>query len=171
VSESKANGTKEDIFIYTAQHSRGTGSVIDWAEDYFKFLGHIPKICESKVVFENFPQMVERLTVQLVGNYFISADVKPQAVETVQKRIEAVVPVGRNIDVQLETTLDVFCRIIRNQKANEQGRRYGHPVIDLARELNRYLNPRIHGVEKSQTDQQTIRDALVNELRAIIGCQ
>jgi len=35
---------------------------------------------------------------------------------------------------------DHFAKV---EKSSLQGRRYGHPVIDIARELNRYLIPNV----------------------------
>lgn len=85
--------------------------------------------------------IIKRLTVQLVSNYFVAEDVKPSAIEQMHRRIEGV-PEGVELDVRIETTF-VICRIIEMERKSPLGRRYGHPIIDIAREINRYMHPQI----------------------------
>jgi hypothetical protein len=87
--------------------------------------------------------MVKILTVQLVSNYYISEGVRKDAERSVRNRIANEIPIGVKLRIQLETTLDLILRIIINENSSGQGRRYGHPALDIAREINRYLRPNI----------------------------
>jgi hypothetical protein len=80
--------------------------------------------------------------------------VKPKVREDIFTRIRKSIPRGIKPDVRLDTTLEIISEIIKLEKSNPQGRRYGHPVIDIARELNRYLHPDIRyaGREKSELE-------------------
>jgi hypothetical protein len=43
---------------------------------------------------------------------------------------------------EIKLTLDVICDLfIEIRKDNEHNKRYGHPILDFAREINRYLHP------------------------------
>ena len=73
------------------------------------------------------------------------------------------VPARVDIKVQLETTLDVICNVITLEMKKAQGRRYGHPIIDMARELNRYMHPALAGAGKKE-EREAIKIALVEKL-------
>jgi hypothetical protein len=76
------------------------------------------------------------------------------------------VPAGVTLEVLLETTLDVICRIIASENESNHGRRYGHPVIDIAREVNRYMHPE---VGYAGPDRNDVTEALSQRLFAVLG--
>jgi hypothetical protein len=45
------------------------------------------------------------------------------------------------------------------EKSGKQGRRYGHPIIDVMRELNRYLTPKVKYVG-GQSEALRIKEKL-----------
>jgi hypothetical protein len=104
--------------------------------------------------------MVAHLTVQLVSNWLVTDDMMPSAVETVMRRVRPSVPPAISIDIKIETSLDVICRIITNENAHPQGRRYGHPIIDMARELNRYMHPEVRDAGTERSVGRAIRECL-----------
>jgi hypothetical protein len=144
IAESKVRGPKKDIYAFTKYTQESYGDILTYDEDnYFRFLRHIGLACVDGAIFKNFKNMVKVLTIQLVSNYYISEDVKKDAERSVRNRIANEIPRGVELRIQLETTLDLILRIIANENSSGQGRRYGHPVIDIAREINRYLRPNI----------------------------
>jgi len=148
--ESKVRGPKKAVYAYTAHSKLKYGSILDFdlrdegVHNYFSFLRHIRRACRDKCIFEHFTRMVKRLTVQLVSNYYVAPEVMKDAEASVKKAIGKAVPTSVALDVRLDTTLDVIARIIAEENQKDQGRRYGHPVLDLARELNRYMHPDVH---------------------------
>ena len=169
ISESKVRGPKKEVYAYTAHTQAQYGDILTYdGDNYFSFLRHVARVCENGVVFTDFRRMVKRLTVQLVSNYFVSEDVKPSAIQTVEAHIRSAVPEGIAFDVRLETTLDVICRIIAAENDSSQGRRYGHPVIDIARELNRYMHPQIRYAGRDRQATNEVREALARKLWAVL---
>jgi hypothetical protein len=167
ISESKVQGSKNVVWAYIIKEEEYTSDVWSIEEDaYLNFVRHVPAVCRSEV-FDDFSQMVKQLTVQLVSNWFVAKDIKSKTEEKVRSAIQGV-PKGIKLDVRLETTLHVICRIIRTQRESTQGKRYGHPVIDLARELNRYMHPDIRGAGKGKMATEPIkrefRDLLTDAL-------
>lgn len=170
ISESKVCGPKNMVYAYTAYTQAQYGDILAYdGDNYFKFLRHIARVCESGVVFSDFQRMVKRLTVQLVSNCFVSEDVKPAAIQAIEARIRPDVCEGITLDVRLETTLEVICRILAWEDERIQGRRYGHPVIDIARELNRYLHPQVRYAGRDRQSTSDVKDALVKTLRKLFG--
>lgn len=112
--------------------------------------------------------MVQTLTVQLVSNYYVPESMRQVAVDAVLGRIRGEVPDGVEVDVLLESTLEVLCRVIRMENESGQGKRYGHPVLDLVRELNRYMHPDIKYAGNDRQAVQEIKGALVEMLLAAL---
>jgi hypothetical protein len=168
VAESKVRGTKQQVWTYWADES-GSPDFITWDKGaYLGFLDHMPTICTDGVVFRNFSQMVKKLTVQLVSNYYIPGELRPQAQAAVCSHIRQNVPEGVALEARLDETFDIICRIIVLENERNQGRRYGHPVIDMARELNRYMHPSLaYGGNKQERDaiKQSFMDKLSAALR------
>lgn len=169
IAESKVQSTKKTVFAYTAHTQNKKGDILEYDDGhYFTFLRHVSRVCEDGVVFADFGKMVKQLTIQLVSNYFVSDDVMPAAIQTVMEKVRPAIPVKIAFDVRLETTLDVICRIIATENRSSQGRRYGHPVIDIARELNRYMHPDIRDAGRTKQATETIKKALETQLWAAI---
>jgi hypothetical protein len=100
-----------------------------------------------------------KITIHLVSNYYIDENILDSALEDLKKdimtRIDSSYVVNRVI---IDTTFGIFCKIIKAEKEKNQGRRYGHPVIDIAREFNRYMDPDIvrkksKGFKKPKSDE------------------
>ena len=148
ISESKVRGPKNIVCGYTKHSYEKYGSIIEYdkvdngSANYFSFLRHLPRLCNNGVIFEDFMKMVNRVTIQLVSNYVVSSNLKDNVLSTIENEIkEFRLPVKANF--LLDTTLDVIARIIVEQRTSGQGKRYGHPVLDIAREINRYFYPSV----------------------------
>lgn len=106
---------------------------------YVSFVKHIPHLAEQGVLFDNFGRMVKKLTVKLVSN-LVLAD-KDELINKLETEIQKALRKKKiicSVAVELETTFEVLTRIIYKERENNQGRRYGNPVLDLVREINRY---------------------------------
>lgn len=167
VSESKVRGTKDQVYVYSADES-GSPDILEWDNGvYFGFLEHVRTLCSDGVVFRNFRQMVRKLTVQLVSNYYVPDELRPIAQEAVCSYVRDAVPADTALEARLDDTFDIICRIIILEKEQDQGRRYGHPVIDLARELNRYMHPSLaYGGNKQ--DRESIKKRFMDKLAAAL---
>jgi len=169
VAESKVRGRKTDVFAYTKKWRDQYGSMDKFDDgDYFGFLRHLPRLCKDKVVFPSFRRMVNRVTVQLVCNYFVS----PEIQETTKKEIlrtKGVKKLSVPIDLQLDTTIDVLARIVELERKSGQGRRYGHPILDVAREVNRYFFPSVRETRGFGPDTETVKTHLVSHFLRAIG--
>ena len=156
ISESKVRGPKKDIFAYTEHSKNKYGTILEYDDDnYFSFIENLPEICSDGVIFSNFRKMVKTLTVQLVSNYVIDDSLKNEAEASVLNKIKELLPnSGTKIKVMLDSTMDVISRVIELENKHEQGRRYGHPMLDIAREINRYSNPNVRyaGQGKAKTE-------------------
>jgi hypothetical protein len=105
--------------------------------DHFDFLKRIHSLCLDGVIFPNFGEMVESLTIQFVNYFVISDDIREWGESDLKRLIPKEIPLHKNsISIQLDSTLDVFARVMQKERASKQGWRYGHPVLDMARELN-----------------------------------
>jgi len=170
VGESKVRGPKRDIYAFTAETQKRYGDILEYDdENYFGFLKHLSYVCKDGVVFKNFNNMVSKLVVQLVSNYFISDDVISDAQKAVLHHIRNAIPKRVRVDVRLETTLDVITRIIQSEKERDQGRRYGHPVIDIAREINRYMHPAVKYAGRRKGSSEEISRIIIGKFFASIS--
>jgi hypothetical protein len=92
------------------------------------------------------------------------------ACASVFERVRPAVPKGVELAIKLETTLDVISRIIARENVYEQGRRYGHPTLDIARELNRYLHPNIRFAGRGPGSTDPIKNALAETFERAFRC-
>ncbi len=167
IGESKVRGPKKDIYAFTTDTQRKYRDILKYDDsNYFQFLKHIGSIIKDGIIFKNFRRMVRRVTIQLVSNYFIADDVMPDSKKTILTNVKNKIPKGIRVDIRLETTLDVICRIIQTENEHPQGRRYGHPVIDIAREINRYMHPSIKSAGRSKESTERVRKSLSGKLFA-----
>jgi len=168
VSESKVRGPKDHVYAYTAHTASKYGSIIKYDEDnYFSFLRHLPKLCEDGTIFNNFERMVRKFTVQLVCNYAVHDNMRHKVNADIKKVVDKHrLPVL--VDFQLDTTIDVLARIIEAERKSKQGRRYGHPILDMAREINRYFFPVIRYAGQMKSDKKELHSqVLTNFLKAL----
>lgn len=170
IGESKVRGPKKDVYAFTAYTQATYGDLLEFdGDNYFAFLRHVGRICSDGIIFKNFREMVRTLTVQLVSNYYIASDVEADAERAVRARIAKQVPKNIALTVQLETTLDVILRILTTENAGLQGRRYGHPIIDLARELNRYMQPNVKYAGRGTGASKQVKAALAAKIAESFG--
>lgn len=181
IAESKVRGPKKKVFAYNEQTRKKHGTILEFsahvnskATNHFDFIRHLYRICSDGVAFADFEKMVDTLVVQHVSNYVIADDLKEKARECVRKaamenlsKCKPAPPKKLKIEVQLDTTLEVVARIIERENAHEQGRRYGHPVLDIAREINRYLHPTVRGAGGNKTDTAAIKQQAIAPLAAL----
>ncbi|WP_423909326.1 hypothetical protein [Candidatus Spongiihabitans sp.] len=157
ISESKVRGRKKAIHAYTEHTKRKYGTILEYKATYFSFIPNIPKICSNHVVFTKFSRMVKTITIQLVSNLVIAKSLKNDAessvLEEIEKYMKEELPGSKaKIEVMLDSTIDVISRVVEDENKHNQGRRYGHPMLDIAREINRYFYPDVGGAGK-RTDQ------------------
>ena len=170
IAESKVGGPKRNVYAYTAYTRGKYGDFLKYDYgDYFGFLRHINLICKDGAVFDHFRSMFRKLTVQLVSNYYIADEVRADAVRSVRERITKQVPRGIQLEVKLETTLDVILRVLTEEGVASQGRRYGHPIIDLARELNRYMHPNVRFAGRGKAAAEGVKKALAKKILDSFG--
>ena len=144
ISESKVRGPKRDVYAYTNLSREKYGDIFEYDDsNYLAFLEQIELICSNGVVFKRFTKMVDRLTIQLVSNYYIDDSVMSKVREDIYRKIRNSIPKRIENQIRLDTTFQIICEIIEIERSRKQGRRYGHPIIDVVRELNRYLTPNV----------------------------
>ena len=158
VSESKARGRARDVFAfnsYTKKYAKRKYNCSTFAEyeedDYLSFISNIHYIWENNLIFDshkNFKESVSQLILQLVSNYEIAPELLAESEESVRDSFFSTIsgcPLGRRaISVDLTTPFDLFCEIQSMIIKDPKGHRYGNPILDLAREFNRYLYPKVH---------------------------
>jgi len=165
LGESKVRGPKRDVYAFTAYTQATYGDLIEFDDNnYFTFLRHVGLVCSDGAVFKHFRKMVQTLTIQLVSNYYIAPDVQTDAERAVRAKIRKQLPKDIALTVQLETTLDVILRILTAENDEPQGRRYGHPIIDLARELNRYMRPNVKYAGRGAGQSDQVKAALAGKI-------
>jgi hypothetical protein len=169
IGESKVRGPKDAIYAYISDPDVPDRNIFSFDDaGYLGFLKHVGRISTGRDVFQNFEKMVKRLTIKLVSNYLIVDEDQQSVVKTVLDSVQPDVPRTISLDVRLETILDVVCRIIREEHKSGQGRRYGHPILDLAREINRYMHPSIQCAGRDRQTTTAIRKALEEKLIAAL---
>jgi hypothetical protein len=155
ISESKVRGPKTEVYAYTSYSRKKYGNIFKYDDpNYLGFLDQIKLVCSDRVVFRKFSKMVDRIIIQLVSNYYIDDSVEEKVKDDIYRKIKTSIPDGIKPEIRLDTTFQIICEIIKFEQSSPQGRRYGHAVIDIARELNRYLHPDIRytGKEKKMIE-------------------
>jgi hypothetical protein len=90
------------------------------------------------------------------------------AEKRVRSKVRRKLPRIKNLEVRLDTTFELFCNVIDLEEKRNQGKRYGNPVIDIARELNRYFHPEIHDAGRKRDTIEEIKKDLCEPLRRIL---
>ena len=154
LAEAKAFGTKGNVYVTTEKNKNTTLKNIQdlWTlspekgDPYFRFLYRIKDM--NGPLLELVQNSVQAVTIQLVSNWIFEKEIKESIEETLTEKVREIpllVPLLKDnriaINCAIETPLEVFWRIMKLEKENIQGRRYGNPILDLAREFNRYLHP------------------------------
>lgn len=159
IAESKVQGPKNIVWAYTSHSIKEYGNIFEWDDGvYLSFLDNIKLICTNGMIFTNFRRMVKSITVQLVSNYYIHPDVYSRVNNDICNKVKKDVPPKIKLKADMKTTFGLVCEIIKLEKESKQGRRYGHPVIDMAREINRYLNPSIRAAGRNKKEIDEIKN-------------
>jgi hypothetical protein len=159
VSESKIQGRATDVFAFNQCTRRyikrkdGSSSFAEWEsgpKGYLNFISNIHHIWEDKLIFDStktFRKSVSKFIIQLVSNYIMTPELLPECKKSVRDLFfesTSRFPLKKEaIDINLTTPFNLFCEIQSVIIEKPQGRRYGNPILDLARELNRFLFPRV----------------------------
>jgi len=170
IAESKVRGPKKNLYAYTEDTRSNYGTILEYDGDkYFTFLNDIGHFLENDSWMNELMPTIKRLTVQLVSNYYVDESVKQHAIKDVEKEFKEKIKesIKRPIEVsfRMDTTFDIICKLIEEENSNSQGRRYGHPVLDMIRELNRYMHPIVKyagGREQSDKIKSEIRNQFLN---------
>jgi hypothetical protein len=170
IAESKVRGPKTEVYAYTEYTRQKDGNIFEYdGDNYLAFLKYIKPICSKNTVFSNFRKMVDKVIIQLVSNYYVDGKVSREVTRDIKTHIKESIPRGIETEIRVDTTLSIISEIIKVEKSIRQGRRYGHPVIDIARELNRYLHPDIRcaGKEKKMTEavKSKLRETFLDSLK------
>lgn len=169
ISESKVQGPKHYIYAYTQYTKDEYGSIFDFdSADYLGFINHIPIIAKNEIVFDDFHKMVKHIIIQLVSNYYIGDEIKKSVLDEIKKKVITKLPKGVEYKFRMDTTFDIICEIIKLEKENPQGRRYGNPILDVARELNRYMNPTISYAGRKKEPQDKIKTHFKDIIRKVL---
>lgn len=148
IAEAKAYGTKDQVYVTTSKNVNVTLENIEtlWTkppeknDPYLKFIHQVKVIDGSLLKLIN--NSVEVVTIQIVSNWMIDQDIKKNVEKKLAEKVKEVsIFKDKTVICIIETPLDVFARIMKGVREDSRGRRYGNPVLDLAREFNRYLNP------------------------------
>jgi hypothetical protein len=94
--------------------------------------------------FETTRKQAKQLTIQLVSPALVGAGVERDLEREIDKEIKRLSPTSKKaVRTRLDTPLSILCEVVRLERNAGQGQRHGHPVIDMARELNRYFLPAV----------------------------
>ena len=157
ITEVKAQQGKNVVFGGPASHY--------WTE----FTASLPLYCRNGEIFGNFRKSVKHLTVQLVSNW-VSTPHKPDVVARAKKDVVAAIDF-RNVDVMLDTHIEVLARLLTQERDLEVGRRYGNPVLDVVREVNRYLHPSVRGAGRSGSSINETKARAIQPLLRALGVE
>jgi hypothetical protein len=93
----------------------------------------------------NIPKETE-IIIHFVSNYYIEKSILDLAQDDLKKEItNNIQPNDYTIkEVIIDTTFEIFCKILKVEKNKNQGKRYGHSITDIVREINRYMNPNVN---------------------------
>ena len=184
IAESKVRGSKKYLHGYNQHAKNDYGSFVEYFgtgnKGYLSFIENLSEICKDGVIFTHqyqwkgklkckpFAEMVQKLTIQFVSNTVIDSELKDEAenavLEKVQRKLSKVQKAGVKVEVRLDSTLEVIAKVIDLENKDKQGRRYGHPMLDIAREINRYTNPALHNAGHDKT----LKQQAIQPLRKVI---
>ena len=144
-AESKAHGGKGKIKNgvlddkYYKNLVEGEHAVND---DLHKFIWGVIRIVRDKEeLFPNEISKTTRIIIHFVSTIYYSKShrIVEKITEFVSSAIRGVLKKKVDVEVRIETHFDVLINLIEFVKNDEQGKRYGVPVLDIIRELNRHL--------------------------------
>lgn len=156
IAESKVRGKKTDVKVYAEEfhNSKEGGDFFAYDKSYgvkgkYDYLSLIDKLDDTEFMDSIFTKLsldkddVKTISFQLVSNYYIEECLLESAEIAVMDEMNKKLKDSEYLidKVMLQTTFDILCTIMADEFENDQGIRYGHPVLDIAREINRYMHP------------------------------
>jgi hypothetical protein len=173
VSESKVRGGKKNIYAFNFFTEGSLKTIDDFdRKNYFSFLKNLPEICADRMIFQNFSKMVKKITIQLVSNYIFEDEVKKKVEQIILNSISDL-SVLANIkhEIKIDSTLEVIARIITLENEKNQGKRFGHPVIDFVREINRFFNPKIKYAGRGRKEIEWAKKKAIKTFLEALNCK
>lgn len=172
ISESKVKGPKRDVYVFTKTTQEKYKNIFKFDRldktraNYLSFLENLKPFFNRYVrnIFVNFSTQVKTIVIQLVSNYYIDKEVKDNVLKDIANKIRPSIPNNTKLVIRLDTTFDIICEIIKNERKELQGRRYGNSMLDIARELNRYLHPIIKYAGKKRKNIDEIKSYFQTQL-------
>lgn len=186
IAESKVKGNKNAIRSYLPLLDEKGINFVEFdkvkengkeKQDYLSFIRHynddfIKQILQALSLPDD-----RKITINfhLVSNYVVEASILNKVKEEVKEALNKNLTEYQFDSVILESTFDLFCNILAKDNKDEKdedtvGKRYGHPVLDIAREINRYMNPKIefkkYGSINDRSDkEQKIKEELEDKFK------
>lgn len=146
ISETKVRGEKDEVRVISKNIFDKHGSVIDIFNAKHKsstldFIDNIATYFNSDGRKDIAPN-VRTLKVELIGNIVIEEEIFGAVKNELEKKLKSSIK-DVNLDFSIHTTVDRFCEIISIINSCSTGKRFGDPILDIAREFSRFLDPKI----------------------------
>lgn len=171
ISESKARGQKNDVFAFTSVLTDRGKTFAGWErEQYLSFIHSLPAFFKDEF-FIDLKKQVSTITVQLVSNYVFEPALKADAERSVRAMIDAQGGFPKKPAILLDSAFSIFCEVVKKERELDQGRRHGHPILDLARELNRYLHPSIKQAGNGKTAIDPLKSEMIRQIIDAFGLE
>lgn len=167
ICESKVKGKNHTVRPYTFEienhlniiefDKRGNGE--KKKSDYLLFIQKMNNEFLHQVLEKlNIPEEGTKFVVHLVSNYWIEEDIKEEVKKYLMDEINKNVSSCLIDRIEIDTTFDILCKIMEYEEEKNQGKRYGNTIIDVTREINRYMHPQVekmkmkeYGISKDET--------------------
>ena len=169
ISEAKAQGKKKTIYVTYFSSEHKFKSLLEKFGKSDSYLSFIQKIRDGlpnnlkERIRSDAPEkqiQIKKLTIQLVSNWIFYLEDAEQDVSGIKRGKECMKNELKNminefdwiknpnsnirveeVECLIDTPIEIFAEILKRENCNEQGRRYGNDILDLARELNRFSKP------------------------------
>jgi hypothetical protein len=148
-------------------------------DDFLKFCADIKYLIKNHTE-KKFPfvfSKLKKITIHFVSTVTYKKD--EQVIKDLENHMEGFIKDNCKlsdikIEFIIETHFDVIIKIIQALKKENRGKRYGHPVLDILREFNRYLGIQSENDEKpviknskSQKEKPGTVDSMIADNRKI----
>jgi hypothetical protein len=103
----------------------------------------------------------------LVSNCYIANDMK-DIVESETSKYLCKKFKNNYINFVSKSSIEILKELIKFEKDLEQGKRLGSPALDLVREINRFMNPRI-SYAGNKTQAKQVKNEILGNLKELFG--
>jgi len=172
IGECKVQSGARTVYCYNGDYEFVDGFMEGWAP----FMDNIPLLWDRDLRPDWLPLTtdVQKIQVWFCGNFwFTDEDARRRANRDLTSYLKkTVAPHGAKgkIEGRVYTTLDLILKCIAGVGENtvkwEWGKRYGHPMLDVFRELVRYAHPSPEGGGQIRTE---ISKKCIERLCAVLG--